>query len=75
MGQDVKEVATVARNDLAVKLDAGIVTKAKHVVISRRGKGEKLTLAEYISGLVGPLIERDYEAEFKPAMKPKGGSK
>jgi hypothetical protein len=61
----------VARNDLGVKLDAELVTKAKHVVITRRGRGEKLTIAEYLSGLLKPLVERDYEKEFSPA-RPKG---
>ena len=75
MRKNSKEVATVARNDLGVKLDADIVTKAKHVVIGRRGKGEKLTLAEYLSDLLKPLVERDYEAEFRPAPKSKGGAK
>jgi hypothetical protein len=75
MSRNVKEMPTVARNDLGVKLDAGLVTKAKHVVIGRRGKGEKLTLAEYLSELLKPLVERDYEAEFKPTQKPKGGAK
>jgi hypothetical protein len=71
----VKDVGTVARNDLAVKLDAELVTKAKHVVITRRGRGEKLTIAEYLSGLLKPLVDRDYETEFNPAKKPKGGAK
>jgi hypothetical protein len=70
-----KESATLARNDVAVKLDAGLVTKAKHVVISRRGRGEKLTLAEYLSGLLKESVEHDYEVEFNQARKPKGGAK
>jgi hypothetical protein len=66
-----KGVVTVARNDLGVKLEAEVVTKAKHIVIARRGRGEKITIAEYLSVLLKPLVERDYEKEFPPA-RPKG---
>lgn len=62
---------TVARNDVPVKLDADVVRLAKHVVINRRAAQKGLTLAEYLSGLLRPLVERDYEAEFK--ARPKGG--
>lgn len=54
----------VARNDVPVKLDAETVRKAKHVVINRRAGKKGLTLAEYLSDLLKPLVDRDYEAEF-----------
>ena len=59
----------MARNDLAVKLDAAIAKKAKHVAINRG-----ITLAS-ISELVRPLVERDFKEEMSnmlsDASKPK----
>jgi hypothetical protein len=60
----------VARNDISVKLDAQVTRKAK-LVATNRG----ITLAEYLSELLKPLVARDYDAEFKQPNKPKGGSK
>jgi hypothetical protein len=74
MSRAAKE-RTLARNDVPVKLDAEIVTKAKHVVINRRARKKGLTLAEYLSDLLKPLVERDYDAEFRQPNKAKGGSK
>lgn len=68
-----KGVVTVPRNDLGVKLAADLVTMAKHIVIARRGRGEKkITIAEYLSNLLMPLIQRDYEKEFGPSNRSKG---
>jgi hypothetical protein len=47
------------------------VTKAKHIVVARRGRGEKITIAEYLLSLLAPLVERDYEKELA-AVRPKG---
>jgi hypothetical protein len=68
----------MARNDLTVKIDADIVTKAKHVSFNRR-----ITLAAYLSEMMRPLVDRDFEEEMAKmskllpsASKPKGkGSK
>jgi hypothetical protein len=53
----------VARNDLAVKLDAEIAKKAKHVAINRG-----ITLAEYLSELVRPLVEKDFKEEMSKML-------
>ncbi len=61
---------TMARNDLTVKIDAELIKKAKYVVIER-----DTTLAEYLSELLRPAIERDFKtvvAKLSPdASKPK----
>jgi hypothetical protein len=62
-------VATVdrtkmARNDLAVKMAAEIVKKAKHVAINR-----SVTLAEYLSERIRPLVEQDFEQEMAKMLK------
>jgi hypothetical protein len=66
---------TVARDDVPVKLDAEMVRKAKHVVIDRRATEKGLTLAEYLSSLLKPLVESDYDARFNQPKRPKGGAK
>jgi hypothetical protein len=53
----------MARNDLAVKLDADVAKKAKHVAINRG-----ITLAEYLSELVRPLVERDFKDEMSKML-------
>jgi hypothetical protein len=65
---------TLARNDVVVKLDAEVVRKAKHVLINRRAKQSGLTLAAYLSELLAPLVEHDYQAEFEHAGRQKPGS-
>ena len=72
MSRNGKDSSTVARNDVPVKLDADIVRKAKHVVINRRATSKGLTLAEYLSALLKPLVDRDYDAEFNQPKRPKG---
>jgi len=71
MARNGKESSTLARNDVAVKLDADIVRKAKHVVINRRATQKGLNLAAYLSALLKPLVERDYDAEFDQPKRPK----
>lgn len=67
----LRDERTVARNDVAVKLDAEIVRKAKHVAINRR-----ITLAQYLSDLLQPLVERDFNAEMSKMLgQPKRGKK
>ena len=66
----------VARNDISVKLDAQAARKAK-LVATNRG----ITLAEYLTSIVGPVVERDLKAEMakmmdqEPKRPIKGGSK
>jgi hypothetical protein len=65
------EQTMVRRNDLAVKIDAEVISEAKMVAAS---KG--ISLAEYLSEVLRPIVHRDLEAEtarrLKP-RKPKGG--
>jgi hypothetical protein len=75
---EAREPRTVARNDVGVKLDAQVATWAK-MVSSAKG----ITLAEYISEILRPIVYRDLQAttaeqlgagvEQKPPRKPKGG--
>ena len=51
---------SLARNDVQQKLDAGIVMRAK-VIAVKRG----IHLAEYLSELLRPLVDRDYEEEMR----------
>lgn len=69
----------MARNDVQVKLDATVATEAKMVAAARG-----ITLAEYISELLRPIVRKDLEAEtgrmlsgqlpgHRPTRRPKGG--
>jgi hypothetical protein len=49
----------VARNDISVKLDAHVAKKAK-LVATNRG----ITLAEYISEILRPIVDRDLKHEM-----------
>lgn len=76
-----KEVTSVtlaarpmARNDVAVKLDAQVARQAKMVAADRG-----ITLAEYISEILRPVVQRDAQAlaenllkETRAPRKPKG---
>ena len=48
----------MARNDISVKLDAQVALKAK-LVATYRG----ITLAEYLSSIVGPVAAKDLQSE------------
>jgi hypothetical protein len=54
----------MARNDLAVKMAAEIVKKAKHIAINRG-----ITLAEYLSERIRPLVDQDFEEEMAKMLK------
>jgi hypothetical protein len=58
------EQTKMARNDLSVKIDADVVTKAKHVSFNRR-----MTLAAYLSEMCRPLVDRDFEEEMAKMNK------
>ena len=66
----------VARNDISVKLDAHVARKAK-LVATNRG----ITLAEYLTSIVAPVVARDLKNEMGKMMdepepkRPKGGAK
>ncbi len=66
----------VARNDISVKLDAQVARKAK-LVATNRG----ITLAEYLTSIVAPVVARDLKEEMGKMMdepepkRPKGGAK
>lgn len=53
------------RDDMAVKVDRAIVTRA-HYVAKARG----ISLAEYLSDLLLPLVERDFAKESKRLAPP-----
>jgi hypothetical protein len=75
MSAGLKDRRSVARNDVAVKIDADVVFKAKHVVLNRRRTRKGYTLAQYLSELLQPLVDRDYQAEMaesKSTKRPKG---
>jgi reverse gyrase len=58
----------VARNDISVKLDAQVARKAK-LVATNRG----ITLAEYLTSIVEPIVARDLKEEMGRMMdQPKG---
>jgi reverse gyrase len=53
----------VARNDISVKLDAQVARKAK-LVATNRG----ITLAEYLTSIVAPIVARDLKEEMSKMM-------
>jgi hypothetical protein len=53
------------RNDVAVKLDAEVARKAK-IVAAARG----IPIAAYISGILGPVVDRDLAEEAGRLIKP-----
>lgn len=55
MGRPKKQAGDSKRNDAAAKLDADLIRKAK-IVCSVRG----VTIAEYLSELLAPIVNRDY---------------
>jgi hypothetical protein len=64
----------MARNDVSVKLDAQVAKEAK-LVATNRG----ITLAEYISEILRPIVRSHLEAEigglFRPGSEPKSPTK
>ena len=63
-----KTMAKQKRRDTAVKLDADIAFKAK-IVASFEG----VSLAEYLSALLKPIIDREYTAKIQQAAKKEVG--
>jgi hypothetical protein len=55
----------VARNDVAVKLDAKVAKEAKMVAAARG-----ITLAEYITEILRPIVHRDLQAETSKILDP-----
>jgi predicted HicB family RNase H-like nuclease len=57
-------MARQKRNDRPVKIDASVYRKAQIVAA---GKG--ISLAEYLSELLRPLVNKDYIRQAKEALK------
>ena len=58
------------RNDVQVKIDVEVVNSARIVCAYR-----KITMAEYLSGILAPIVSRDLAEEQAKAIKgpkPKG---
>jgi len=55
---------TMARQDLAVKMGADVVKKAKVVALNRN-----ITLAEYLTERIRPLVDDDYAQELAKMSK------
>jgi hypothetical protein len=53
------------RNDVAVKVDSGVVTKAKLVADTR-----DITLAEYLTELLRVPVDRDFAKAVRSIEKP-----
>jgi hypothetical protein len=60
------ETPVAKRNDVTVKVDAEVVAEAKMVAASRNQ-----TLAEYLSGVLQPIVHRDLEQETTRRIHPK----
>jgi hypothetical protein len=60
----VSSEQAVARDDVTVKMDAQTIRKAKMVAAARG-----ITLAEYLSSIVAPIVDRDLERETKRVLE------
>ncbi len=69
-----KEEKTMPRQDLAIKMGADVVKRAKIVALDKN-----ITLAEYLTERVRPLVDQDYQTALakmaKEARETKGGAK
>jgi hypothetical protein len=66
-----QERKTMPRQDLAVKMGADVVKRAKIVALDKN-----ITLAEYLTERLRPLVDQDYQiALAKMTKEAKGGSK
>ena len=73
MAVEAPERTMVRRNDQTVKLDAEVARDAKIVAAYK-----DMSLAEYLSELIRPVVARDLESEHERKTKPpkgKGGPK
>lgn len=64
------KMARQRRDDTSVKIASSVYRRAK-LVASFRG----ITLAEYLSELLGKLVERDYQRMLDEAQKQSGSEK
>jgi hypothetical protein len=55
---------SVARNDVNVKIDSEVIKDAKMVAAAR-----DITMAEYLSELLRPLVQRDLDQVFEERRK------
>ena len=56
--------ATSNRDDVVVKVDRGVIAKARYVADSRR-----IPLAEYLSEVLRPTVGRDFDRATQVAGK------
>jgi hypothetical protein len=68
MSQTTLDGLMTKRNDVSVKVDADVVAEAKMVAASR-----DMSLAEYLSELIRPLVRRDLERETTRRIQPPKG--
>jgi hypothetical protein len=66
MMPDTVELPVAKRNDVTVKMDKEVVAEAKMVASSR-----DQTLAEYLSELIRPLVQRDLAQEMMRRIHPR----
>jgi hypothetical protein len=65
MGTQIAEPTMAKRNDVTVKVDAEVVATAKMVAASR-----EVSLAEYLSEVLRPLVKRDLDQEYARRNQP-----
>jgi len=58
---------SMARNDVTVKVDAQVAKEAKMVAAARN-----ITVAEYISEILRPIVHADLRAETSTILNDKG---
>jgi hypothetical protein len=63
---DTVELPVAKRNDVTVKIDKEVIAEAKMVASSR-----DQTLAEYLSELIRPLVQRDLTQEMTRRIHPR----
>lgn len=64
--------ATSTRDDVVVKVDRGVIAKARYVADNRR-----IPLAEYLSEVLRPTVGKDFDRTTQAAGRPgaEGGGK
>jgi hypothetical protein len=53
---------TSTRDDVVARIDRGVIAKARYVAETR-----KISLAEYLSEILRPIVAKDFEKETKGA--------
>jgi hypothetical protein len=68
MMPDTVELPVAKRNDVTVKMDAGVIHMAKVVAAHK-----DVSLAEYLSEVTRPIVERDYKDHSRRALGSEDG--